>query len=97
MAKLLIKNAEIISAKDNGKYYIGIEDNLIKTISKELPQEFEGAEIIDADGKIAVPGMVNTHTHAAMTLLRSYADDMRRYDAFAQLCGRHGADGLAAK
>ena len=76
MAKLLIKNAEIISAKDNGKYYIGIEDNLIKTISKELPQEFEGAEIIDADGKIAVPGMVNTHTHAAMTLLRSYADDM---------------------
>ena len=76
MAKLLIKNAEIISAKDTGKYYIGIEDNLIKTISKELPQEFESAEVIDADGKIAVPGMVNTHTHAAMTLLRSYADDM---------------------
>ena len=76
MAKLLIKNAEIISAKDTGKYYIGIEDNLIKTISNELPQGFEGAEIIDADGKIAVPGMVNTHTHAAMTLLRSYADDM---------------------
>ena len=76
MAKLLIKNAEIISAKDTGKYYIGIEDNLIKTISNELPQGFEGAEVIDADGKIAVPGMVNTHTHAAMTLLRSYADDM---------------------
>ena len=76
MAKLLIKNAEIISAKDTGKYYIGIEDNLIKVISKELPQGFEGAEVIDADGKIAVPGMVNTHTHAAMTLLRSYADDM---------------------
>ncbi len=76
MAKLLIKNAEIISAKDTGKYYIGIEDNLIKTISKELPQGYEGAEVIDADGKIAVPGMVNTHTHAAMTLLRSYADDM---------------------
>ena len=76
MAKLLIKNAEIISAKDTGKYYIGIEDNLIKTISKEFPQGYEGAEVIDADGKIAVPGMVNTHTHAAMTLLRSYADDM---------------------
>ena len=76
MAKLLIKNAEIISAKDTDKYYIGIEDNLIKTISNELPQGYEGAEVIDADGKIAVPGMVNTHTHAAMTLLRSYADDM---------------------
>ena len=71
MAKLLIKNAEIISAKDTCKYYIGIEDNLIKVISKELPQGYEGAEVIDAEGKIAVPGMVNTHTHAAMTPIRT--------------------------
>lgn len=32
--------------------------------------------IIDGDGAIALPGLVNTHTHAAMTLLRGYADDM---------------------
>ncbi len=76
MPKLLIKNTEIISAGDNGKYYIGIVDDVIRSISKELPQGYEDAQIIDADGKIAVPGMVNTHTHAAMTLLRSYADDM---------------------
>jgi cytosine/adenosine deaminase-related metal-dependent hydrolase len=32
--------------------------------------------VIDGTDKLAVPGMVNAHTHAAMTLLRSYADDM---------------------
>lgn len=32
--------------------------------------------IIDASDQIAIPGLVNTHTHAAMTLLRGYADDM---------------------
>jgi 5-methylthioadenosine/S-adenosylhomocysteine deaminase len=32
--------------------------------------------IIDGDGAIALPGLVNTHTHSAMTLLRGYADDM---------------------
>ena len=76
MAKLLIKNAEIISAADNDKYYIGITDGVIDVISKNLPEGYEAAEAVDADGKIAVPGMINTHTHAAMTLLRSYADDM---------------------
>ena len=76
MAKTLIKNAEIITAKDTDKYYIGILDDTIQVISKEVPQGYEDAQVIDAEGKIAVPGMVNTHTHAAMTLLRSYADDM---------------------
>jgi 5-methylthioadenosine/S-adenosylhomocysteine deaminase len=32
--------------------------------------------IIEGNGAIALPGLVNTHTHAAMTLLRGYADDM---------------------
>lgn len=76
MAKTLIKNAEIITAKDTDKYYIGILDDTIQVISKELPHDYEEANVIDVEGKIAVPGMVNTHTHAAMTLLRSYADDM---------------------
>ena len=31
---------------------------------------------IDGRGQILIPGLVNTHTHAAMTLMRGYADDM---------------------
>lgn len=33
-------------------------------------------EVIEASGKLVIPGFVNAHTHAAMTLLRSYADDL---------------------
>ncbi len=39
---------------------------------------------IDGKGSIAMPGLVNTHTHAAMTLLRGYADDMILQDWLAQ-------------
>ena len=76
LSKLLIKNVEIISAPDNEKYFLGIDNDTISVISKEMPTGFENAEIFNASDKIAVPGLVNTHTHAAMTLLRSYADDM---------------------
>ena len=36
----------------------------------------EAEFIIDGNGAIATPGFTNTHTHAAMSLLRGYADDM---------------------
>ncbi|MFB6071973.1 MAG: amidohydrolase [Halobacterium sp.] len=35
----------------------------------------EGDEQLDADGCLVMPGLVNAHGHAAMTLLRGYADD----------------------
>ncbi len=34
------------------------------------------AEIVDAKETIIIPGLVNAHTHAAMTLFRGFADDM---------------------
>jgi 5-methylthioadenosine/S-adenosylhomocysteine deaminase len=40
--------------------------------------------VIDGDKAVALPGMVNTHTHAAMTLLRGYADDMILQDWLSQ-------------
>ncbi|HNJ81439.1 MAG TPA: amidohydrolase family protein, partial [Methanoregulaceae archaeon] len=36
----------------------------------------EADSIIEGKGRVLLPGLVNTHTHAAMTLLRGYADDM---------------------
>ena len=35
-----------------------------------------GDEVIDAAGLALIPGLVNAHTHAAMTLFRGYADDL---------------------
>jgi len=40
--------------------------------------------IIDGDHALALPGLVNTHTHAAMSLLRGYADDMILQDWLSQ-------------
>jgi 5-methylthioadenosine/S-adenosylhomocysteine deaminase len=36
----------------------------------------EGDQSVDAAGLALVPGLVNAHTHAAMTLFRGYADDL---------------------
>ena len=44
-----------------------------RTDDKPLP---EAKEIIDANGGIVMPGLVNTHTHLPMTLFRGLADDL---------------------
>lgn len=40
----------------------------------------EAKQVIHAKGKLALPGLVNTHTHIAMGLLRNYADDLPLMD-----------------
>ena len=53
---------------------IYIEGNRIAAIGDKA--RVEADTTIDGRSRAAVPGFVNTHTHAAMTLLRSYADDL---------------------
>ena len=58
---------------------IAIEDKIIVDVGKsaELKRKYgRGYEKIDAKGKVIIPGFVNTHQHAAMSLLRGYADDL---------------------
>jgi len=58
---------------------IAIEDKVIVDIGKnsELKRKYgRGYEKIDAKGMVIIPGLINTHQHAAMSLLRGYADDL---------------------
>ncbi len=87
--RILIKNCAVLPMTGPKDYiaegYIRIEQNLIKAIgsmeelnnngqlSAEVPADFT---VIEGSGKVALPGLINTHTHAAMTLFRGYADDM---------------------
>jgi len=41
----------------------------------EIGTELAGDEELDAEGDLVMPGLVNAHTHVAMTLLRGHADD----------------------
>ena len=70
MKTILIKSVEL-----NGKPVdILIDGNLIKRIAPYLPDEAD--TIINGRKKAVIPGLVNMHTHAAMTLFRGYGDDM---------------------
>lgn len=80
---ILIKNANIITLSDNTedipKGLIGIKDGNIDYIGSEVPSgKFE--TVIDARGNIVMPGLINAHTHAAMSIYRGYADDISLFD-----------------
>ncbi|RUM59211.1 MAG: S-adenosylhomocysteine deaminase [Persephonella sp.] len=53
---------------------IVIKGDRIVDIGKDKKNEYFGKTIVCKD-KIAIPGLINTHTHAAMTLLRGYGSD----------------------
>lgn len=58
---------------------IYIKDKNIFHIGDEL-KDFNFDKVIDGSGMVALPGLINTHTHLAMTLFRNYADDMKLED-----------------
>ncbi len=51
-----------------------VKDGKIIDIGENRSLNYEG-NTIDATDKIALPGLINAHTHAAMTLLRGYGSD----------------------
>ena len=69
---ILIKNVML----DGKETSIRVEGNTIDGIGTKEKAEY----VIDGRGKAALPGFVNTHTHSAMSLFRSYADDLRLHD-----------------
>ena len=73
---ILIKNALILNSNfQNKKQSLLIKDDLIAEIADEIDESNAG-KIIDAEGKILLPGLINTHTHLSMTLFRGLADDL---------------------
>ena len=63
--------------------FIGIEDGKIAYIGKTAPKDTPQT-IIDGTGMVAIPGLINCHTHLAATALRSYLDDVTGGEALDQ-------------
>lgn len=71
---VLIKNVMLGGALTD----VLIEGNRFKSIDVGLAAD--DAQVLDGSGKAIVPSFVNGHTHASMTLLRGYADDLELHD-----------------
>lgn len=83
MSSILIENITAVTMDDEcmvkENVYVAVQDNRISYIGEEKPQgNFDVC--INGTNKVVMPGLVNTHAHTAMTLLRSYADDMNLED-----------------
>ena len=71
-----IKNAYVISMNDDRQVFenggVLIVDDKIKAVGKIDPSEiFPDTKVIDAKGKIVMPGLINTHHHLYQTFTRN--------------------------
>lgn len=79
---LIVENGTIITMSKKGTIKNGavvIEHDTIVDVAEtsEIKRKHLGGyERINAENKVVMPGFVNTHQHAAMSLLRGYADDL---------------------
>jgi 5-methylthioadenosine/S-adenosylhomocysteine deaminase len=56
--------------------WVHVEGSTIKAMGAGPAPALAGAEIIDCDGDIIMPGMVNTHCHMGMSVFRGLAEDV---------------------
>ena len=77
--------------------FIGIADGKITYIGKTAPAEMPET-ILDGTGMVAIPGLINCHTHLATTALRSFCDDLSGHEALeAKLLKEDKMDSRCAK
>jgi 5-methylthioadenosine/S-adenosylhomocysteine deaminase len=85
-ADIIISGGTILTLDENDtKIQNGalvIKGDTIIAVGKaeEIEKSFSGRRIIDAQNCVVMPGLINSHTHAAMTCFRGLADDLELMD-----------------
>ncbi|MEM3452577.1 MAG: amidohydrolase family protein, partial [Candidatus Hadarchaeum sp.] len=78
MVDILVRGGLLVTMNSNRQIIkqgsVAIEGSRIVAVGKEIKEKAD--QVIDARGKAVLPGLINGHTHLAMTLLRGFADDM---------------------
>ena len=54
--------------------FVGVTEGKISYLSRKAPEE-KPKKIVNGEGMVLMPGLINCHTHLAMSPLRGYADD----------------------
>lgn len=52
------------------------KNKIIAVGGPTLAKQYQAKKVLDVEGDIVMPGLINTHTHASMTVFRSLADDV---------------------
>ena len=79
----ILKNAIVLTMNQDKEIFdpgaIAINEGKIVAVGAEsdILLRYQAAEVIDCGRKVLMPGLINTHTHIPMTLLRGLADDLR--------------------
>lgn len=82
MTTILIRNAVVMTMNEQGQIFTGdvlIEGNRIAQLGERL-EGIAADRIVDAGGKVLLPGFVQTHIHLCQTLFRGRADDLSLID-----------------
>jgi 5-methylthioadenosine/S-adenosylhomocysteine deaminase len=83
---LIIKGDHIVSMDANESVYkdaaMAVDKGLIIAIgpADEILAKYHSEQILDGGNRVVMPGLINGHAHAAMTLLRGMAEDMALLD-----------------
>jgi len=79
MNRLWIENGTFVTMDDSRpvlKGHMVVENDRIAYLGEEAPSPApEGAQRLNGQGLVFMPGLINTHAHSAMSLLRGYSDD----------------------
>jgi len=82
-ADWILTNATIVTMDDEGCIVedgaVAVQGGALVAVgpAAEVRSSFTAANVHDCRGRLLIPGLVNAHTHAPMTLLRGLADDLR--------------------
>ncbi len=83
---LIVRGAHIVTMDDDGTIIadgaIAIDDGVILALGPrdDIEDEYTASVTLAGERRVVMPGLVNGHSHAAMTLLRGVADDLALMD-----------------
>lgn len=80
-ADMIVKNATVLTMNAEKEVFqqgtVVIQGKKIVAVGdSSLAKTFDSRQVLDVDGDIVMPGMVNAHTHVSMIVFRSLADDV---------------------
>ena len=76
MCEILLKNIEVEGLKSDILIRDGVIASVLPSGNEKFADVDQSVETVDCTGKAAMPGLVNMHTHAGMSMMRGIGEDI---------------------